>query len=161
MRERTKIAYMAYMAIFVISLALVVLPGCGKGEETFKLDRLGLSMKLPPGWKQGEPRVIGAYRVSSRGEFFFENADYDDPSVSVMEFPLMGGSLTEYVDNLIRDTEATEKFQAGLLRTLGKIAGVEVSEEIKEAEKAVKTKVISKTPRTINKREAVETIKIR
>ena len=115
-------------------------------------------MRLPPGWKQGEPRVMGGYRLSSRGEFFFENADYDDPSGSVMEFPLMGASLTEHVDNLLGDTEKMEKLQAGLLRVLGKMAGEEVSEEIKEVEKALQSKVISKTPRTISGHEAIEVL---
>lgn len=142
----------------ILVIALVVAGGCGKRGNTFELSRLGFSMELPPGWEQGEPRVIGGYRVSSRGEFFFENADYDDPSGSVMEFPLMGESLTEYVDNLIGDTEKMEKLQAGLLRTLGKIAGEEVSEEIKEAEEAIQSRVLSKTPRTISKHEAIEVL---
>lgn len=44
------------------------------------------------------------------------------------------------------------------MRALGKIAGEEFSEEIKEAESAVETRVISKTPRTVSGHEAIEVL---
>jgi len=100
---------------------------------------------MPEGWKQ-------------EGEFFYADPQYYYPSASVMDFPMEDTSLTEYVDNLISETEKTEKVQAGLMRVLGERAGEEVSEEIKEAEKALQSKVLSKTPRTISKHEAIEVV---
>ena len=44
------------------------------------------------------------------------------------------------------------------MRALGKIAGVEDSEEIKEAEEAIQSRVLSKTPRTISKHEVIEVL---
>jgi len=156
MRSREKVSN---VAILVIALALVITHGCGKRAPTFKLSRLGFSMKLPSGWQQGEPRMMGGFTPRSGGEFFFADPELDDPYGNVMDFPLMEGeSLTEYVDNLLTETEKMEKLQAGLVRALGEIAGEEASEEIKEAEKAVQSKVISMTPRTISGHEAIEVL---
>ncbi|KPJ60476.1 MAG: hypothetical protein AMS15_06370 [Planctomycetes bacterium DG_23] len=148
-----------YMTVVIIGLMLVALAGCGKGGNTFQLSRLGFSMKLPPGWQQGEPGIMGGFKPRAGGEFFFADPELDDPHGNVMDFPLMEGeSLAEYVDNLISETEKMEQMQAGLLRVLGEVAGVEQSEEIKEAEKQLQTKVLSKTPRTISKHEAIEVL---
>jgi len=151
-------AKVSNLTILVIALALVVAGGCGKRGNTFELSRLGFSMKLPQGWEQGVPMVGGGFAPNQTGEFFYADRKYDDPSGNVMEFDIGKASLTEYVDNLISETEKMEKLQAGLMRTLGKMAGVEDSEELKEAESTLKTKVISKTPRTISKHEAIEVL---
>lgn len=145
-------------AILVVAVALVVAGGCGKRGNTFELSRLGFSMKLPQGWEQGVPMVGGGFAPNQTGEFFYADRKYEDPSGSVIEFPLEDISLTEYVDILTSGTEKIEKLQAGLMRTLGKMTGQEDSEELKEAESTLQTKVISKTPRTISGHEAIEVL---
>ena len=144
------------VAAIVIGLVLVAAGGCGKGR--FELDKLGVSMKLPPGWSQGEPLASGGYRAAWQGEFFFENADQDDPSGEVMEFPLEGASLTEHVDKLLSDTAKMEAAMQGAARALDKLTGGARGEELKQAEAAMQTKVLSKRPWKVSGLEAVEVV---
>lgn len=145
------------VTVLAIGLALVVAQGCGKGAESFELSGQGFSMKLPPGWEQGEPRASGGYRPSSRGPFF-ESADRDDSSGDVMEMPLLALSLTESVDNVVKQTEAMESLHLALARTLDKVTGGAASEELKEAESSLESSVVSRRAFTIGDLEAIEVV---
>ena len=115
-------------------------------------------MKLPPGGSQGEPRTAGGYKRTAKGEFFFEKADYDDPSGEVMEFPLEAASLTAFVDNMLGQTEKLESLQVGLAGALDKMTDGAVTEQLGDAERAIRTRVTSKQPCTISGLEAIEVV---
>ncbi len=139
------------LAVLLVGLALVT--GCRKGGS-FKLRELGFSMRLPPGWKQGEPRMAGGYRADRNGPFFFESAERDDPSGDVMGFPLEGDSLAEYVDRMLAEHEKLQALHVGLAKALDKVTGEPVSEELRQAQ----SRVISKRPCTVGGLEAIEVV---
>ena len=141
-----------------IGFALVVAAGCGGGKANFEVGEVGFSMKLPPGWGRGEPRASGGYTPTMKGTFFFEKAENDDPSGWVMHFPLEEASLTECVEKIVGEEEKMKTGMKTATKVLGKVSGLEETGEFKEAEKALDTRVISKTPKTIGGLEAIEVI---
>jgi len=148
----------AWVACVLVAGLLLAAGGCGRGGGSFKLKEMGFSMKLPPGWKQGEPRASGGYNVTSNGSFFFEDASRYDPWGNVMETPLDGASLQEHVDKLIELTEKMEDLQVRLTQAVDKMTGGVAGEEMAEAESALHSEVLSKQPRTVGGLQAIEVV---
>jgi len=142
-------------AVPSLLLALLLAGGCAKKPPTFQLSNSRVSMDLPPGWQQGEPRVNRGYKVKPDGAFFFADAEHDDPSGDVMEVPLMGASLDQFVQNLLDESEKMESLQGDLVRALDKVAGDVVGMELNEAQRALQTRVLSRESRTIGDHAAI------
>ncbi len=151
-------AFNTTVLLAALTLLLLVPSGCGGSGSTFELKDLGFTMKLPPGWKQGDARMSGGFRPTSNGIFFYENAEYDDPSGSVMDFPMEGESLTLYVEDLIAETEKMESLQVNLAQTLGEAVGGAAEAELREAESYIRTAVLSKRHLKISGLEAIEVL---
>jgi hypothetical protein len=132
-------AFNTAILLAALTLLLLVPSGCGGSRSTFELKDLGFTMKLPPGWKQGDARMSGGFTPTSKGIFFHENAEYEDPSGSVMDSPIEGESLTLYVENLIAETEKMESLQVNLAQTSGEAVGGVAEAQLREAESYIRT----------------------
>lgn len=146
------------VAILIIAMTFPFLGGCGKGGRRVEVREFGLSIKLPAGWGQGEPRASGGYIRSTRGAFFFENAENDDPSGDVMQFPLEGKTLAEFVDAQVKMTDMLSAGMQVAGKILEKATSGAHSEEFQEAQETLKSKVISKIDRTISGLPAIEVV---
>lgn len=140
---------------FIVVL-LVIAAGCGGGSVA--VEGAGISIRLPEGWKQGDAKASGGYVEKSGAMFFFADASADNPSGEVIVFDLQGDSLAAFVDQLIADSEKMAGIQMSMLKAIGKAAGANNEQEIKAAEEAAKMVVKSKTPMTVNGREAIEVV---
>lgn len=144
------------------TLGVVVLfaatAGCGGGRNEYRLSKLGFSMELPPGWQQGRPRTSGGWMATGGGMYFFANPKTEQPFGSVIDYPFEGKDLTEYVDKAVKDTLNLSSTFQSLTGALDKMVGGTNSKELKDAQKSLETKLVSKTPLTIGNLEAFEVI---
>lgn len=145
------------VAVLMAVIAAACLCGCGGSGGKVKVEDLGVSIRLPEGWKQGEPKASGGYFSTSEGHFFFANAEEDDPSGDCMAFDLEGKSLAEYVDGLIEETAKMEQMHAGLIKAVSKAAGAS-AEEVEQSAAGTGSKVASRTAGAIDGLEAIEVI---
>jgi len=115
---------------------LALLVGCGEGAggSAVEVPELGLSMKLPPGWRAraSEPRM------------FYDGDNREDNFGMVEDYPLEGLTLEEYVEKMSK---------AGAPQVLSKtpctVGGCEAVEMVTEAEYAVVEVDIRKGDRVI------------
>ncbi len=111
-----KSAPLALLVLFMAGLAAVcVATGCGAiGASTLDLPELGISVKLPSGWKVDDTFPNGTT---------FHAPGLTDSFGSVFRFPIEGMSLQEYVGERTGTTtttvagcEAIEHIQGGTVR---------------------------------------------
>ena len=142
-----------------VLIVLLVLPaaGCGGRQKEFRLPGGGLTMKLPAGWSQGEPRSSGGFSQTSRGNYFFENAANDDPSGNMFEYD-SGVTLRQYVDSMLKESDNLTKGMKSAAEALDKITGEKQSGELKQAAKALEETGSQRANRSIGGREAVEIV---
>ncbi|MCM8765034.1 MAG: hypothetical protein NC830_06725 [Candidatus Omnitrophica bacterium] len=123
-----------------------------------ELPDIGFTMKLPPGWVNARETKSSAeykqfYKAGVEKDDYWENV-----SISPLEIhDLFTGktkkvnTLTEYVDDILKDQEKISAMFGTISKALGKIVG----EEIKEASSVP---IKSRTQGTISGYEAIEVI---
>jgi hypothetical protein len=156
-REMARGALRFAAAVAAVAAVAGMLGGCG-GERTtvFESQGVAVEMKLPEGWRRGEPRAAGGYTPSSRGGFFFEKSDADNPSGDVMVFPMEGESLEAYVDTVQKQVEGMEALQLAMLSKLDKATGGGAAGEIGAAKREVEAVTATKRAYKMGELDAVE-----
>ena len=141
-----------------IAVLLLLAAGCARREAKFRLPGSGLTMKLPAGWSQGEPRSSGGFMETSRGNYFFKNAANDDPSGNVFEYDRGGVTLAQYVDSMLKGSADITKGMKSAAEAVDKLTAEGKSGEMKKAVEALEGTAPSRTDRNINGREGIEIV---
>jgi hypothetical protein len=131
--------------IVLFGLSLTFVAGCDKGPAQpprIGFPDAGISLVLPAGWQTdpGDPAN------------FHDPENREDHWGTVSEYPLEGKTLNQFIDQLVGGVRTMENVHHFLAGALEKATGRPLES------RAIATRMVARTPRTIDGLEAVDVV---